>query len=408
MDKKKKSKKKIGKANPLFYAAIYAFFKHKYTKKYNITFDKSAIKGLKGPAVVIATHTCDKDHILSALTLYPLRPTYIVSEHFIHDRSSAGLLKPLHVITKKMFTPDPTTIMKVMRAKRENAVIVIFPEGRLSCYGHTLPVAEGTAELIKKLGVPLYIWKADGAYLTFPKWRNKGDDRPGKINSSVKLLLSAEEVAAMDTKDIKSITEAAVLHDDELAMQGVEYRSDTMAEGADKVLFKCPNCLKEGTITTEGRHIRCECGLDAELDNFYRLHNAPFERLNEWFEWQQTSIDTETEFMKTEARLGCCGEDGFMNPNAGEGEVYMDKDVFRMKGTLHGEPIEFSIASEKIGAFPISPGDHFDIYHEGRLIYVYPKPDLRATVKWVCFLDNLMDKKRAEKEKTAKKEALTV
>ncbi len=408
MNKKKKSKKRIGKANPLLYALLYAILKRRYTKKYNIAFDKSAVKSIKGPAVVVATHTCDNDHILSALTLYPVRPTYIVSEHFIHDRSSARLLKPLHVITKKMFTPDPTTIMKILRAKRENAVIVIFPEGRLSCYGHTLPVAEGTAELIKKLGVDLYIWKAEGAYLTFPKWRNKGDDRPGKINASVKLLLTADEVIDKDISEIREITENAILHDDELAMPGVEYKSDTMAEGADKVLFKCPSCLKEGTLTTKGRYIRCECGLDAELDGFYRLHNSPFERINEWFEWQQASIDTETEFIRAKARLGCCGENGFMDPYAGEGEVYMDKDIFRMEGSLHGEKIEFSISSEKIGAFPISPGDHFDIYHDGKLIYVYPEPDLRSTVKWVCFLDNLMSKKRAENEKSAKKEPITV
>ena len=49
-----------------------------------------------------------------------------------------------------MFTADISTIKNILRAKKENAVIVMFPEGRLSCYGHTLPIAEGTAELIKK------------------------------------------------------------------------------------------------------------------------------------------------------------------------------------------------------------------------------------------------------------------
>ena len=82
-DKKKKKNNKIGKANPLLYAMIYAALKRKYTKKYNITFDKEAVKNIKGPAIVIATHTSDQDHILSALTLYPVRPTYIISEHFI-------------------------------------------------------------------------------------------------------------------------------------------------------------------------------------------------------------------------------------------------------------------------------------------------------------------------------------
>ncbi len=400
MNKNKKSKKRIGKINPLLYTAVYAVLKRKYTKKYGINFDKNIVNDIKGPAIVVATHTCDVDHILSALTLYPVRPTYIVSEHFMHNPSTAKLLKHMHVITKKMFTPDVSTIMNIMRAKSENAVIVIFPEGRLSCYGHTLPVADGTAELIKKLGVDLYAWKAEGAYLSFPKWRDKGDDRRGTINASVKLLLSADEVLAKDVDEIKEITEKAILHDDELAMQGVEYKCDDIARGVDKILFKCPKCMKEGAITAGENHIRCECGLDATLDSFYRLHGAPFTRINEWFEWQQASIDTENESLASKARLGCCKDDGFMDGYAGEGDIYLDKDVFKLSGTLHGESIDFSINPEKIGAFPITPGDHFDIYHNGKLIYVYPEPDQRSTVKWICFLDNLMSKKKADKADT--------
>ena len=389
MDKKKKTNTKIGKVNPLLYATLYPIFKRKYTKKYNITYDKKIAKEIKGPAIVVASHTCDMDHILSALTLYPVRPTYIVSEHITRNPSTAKLVKLMHVITKKMFTADISTIKNILRAKKENAVIVIFPEGRLSCYGHTLPVADGTAELIKKLGVDLYAFNADGAYCTFPKWRNKGEDRIGKIHLSVRRLLTAEEVEATDVAEIREITEKAIFHDDEVAMQGVEFKCDTMANGVDKILFKCPKCLQEGGITAEGNHIRCSCGLDATLDTFYRLHDAPFASVNEWFAWQQDSIDTETECLSTKARLGCCGEDGFMDPQAGEGEVYMDKDVFKLSGTLHGEKIEFSTKTERIGAFPITPGEHFDIYHNGKLLYIYPLPDLRTSVKWVCYLDSL-------------------
>jgi hypothetical protein len=282
-----------------------------------------------------------------------------------------------------------------MRAKKEGAVLVIFAEGRLSSYGHTLPVADGTAELIKRLGVDLYAWKAEGAYLTFPKWRDKGDSRQGKIRSSVKLLLTADEVSKASVDEIREITAKAIENDDELAMAGVEYKSADISRGVDRILFKCPNCLKEGTITAGEGHIRCECGLDATLDSFYRLHNAPFERINEWFEWQQNSIDVETESLYTRATLGCCGKDGFMDANAGEGEVYMDKDIFKLSGTLHGEPIEFSIQSDKIGAFPVSPGDHFDIYINNKLVYVAPA-EPNSTVKWVCFLDRLNEVRKTE------------
>lgn len=392
--KKKRSKKKIGKANPLLYALVYRILKWKYTRKYNITYDKSIVKDIKRPAIVVASHTCDVDHILSALTLYPIRPTYIVSEHFMHNKKTAGLLKLMHVITKKMFTPDVSTIRNILRAKAEGAVIVIFPEGRLSCYGHTLPVADGTAELIKKLGVDLYSWSADGAYLSFPKWRDKGDARRGEIHTSVKRLLSAEEVSSKSVCEIREITERAILHDDERAMSGVEFKSDSIASGLDRILFKCPKCKKEGTVKACGDKITCECGLDATLDSAYRLHGAPFESVNEWFEWQQESIDTDNEVIKSPVRLGACGTDDYMDEYAGEGEVYLDKEIFRLKGTIHGEPIEFSVKTERIGAFPITPGEHVDIYHDGRLIYIYPLPDTRMSVKWVCYLDNLNAKRK--------------
>ena len=397
MAKKKKTNQKIGKINPVLYTALYRYFKPKFTKKYHMTFDNDIVKDIKGPAIVVGTHSCDMDHILSGLTMYPIRPTYIVSEHFMRNRSTARLMKFAHVITKKMFTPDVSTIKNILRAKKENAVLFIFPEGRLSCYGRTLPVTDGTAELIKKLGVDLYAWKAEGAYCTFPKWREKGEDREGKIHASIKRLMTADEVVKADVDTIRKITEDAIRHDDEVAMQGVEFRCENMANGVDKVLFKCPNCMQEGTISTEGNHIRCTCGLDATLDNYYRLHNAPFGCVNEWFEWQQNSIDTETECLQTKARLGCCGEDGFMDPQAGEGEVYMDKDVFKLTGTMHGEAVDFTIKTEKIGAFPITPGELFDIYINGKLVYIYPMPDSRTSVKWVCFLDKLMEQKRLGK-----------
>lgn len=390
---KKKKPKEIGKVNPILFKLLYAVLKPIYTRKYNITYDNEIVKDIKGPAIVVATHTSNEDHILSALTLYPVRPTYIVSEHFMRNKKTAMLLKLAHVITKKMFTPDVSTIINVMRAKKENAVIVIFAEGRLSCFGRTLPIAEGTAELIKKLGVNLYSWKAEGAYLSIPKWSEKGGERKGQIKSSVKLLLTAEEIAERSIDEIKETVANAVYNDDELAMEGIEYKCEDMTRGVDKILFKCPKCLREGTITAGENHIRCDCGLDATLDNFYKLHDAPFETVNQWFEWQQNSIDTETESIFTKARLGTPGEDGFMDPNAGEGEVYIDKNEFRLSGTLHGEKIEFSTAPEKIHAFPVAPGDHFDVYHGGKLIYVYTQPDLRACVKWVCFLDKLMEEK---------------
>ena len=72
-DKKQKKKRKVGKVNPVLYALVYAFANPYFTLKYSIKFDKEAVRSMKNkPSVVLATHTCDMDHILSAMTLYPI------------------------------------------------------------------------------------------------------------------------------------------------------------------------------------------------------------------------------------------------------------------------------------------------------------------------------------------------
>ena len=95
--------------------------------------------------------------------------------------------------------------------------------------------------------------------------------------------------------------------------------------------------------------------------------------------------------------FGSCGEDGFMVPDAGFGHVSIDKEEFKLTGEIFGAPIDFSVKTDRIGAFPVSPGDHIDIYHEGKLIYIYPQPDLNASVKWVCYLDKFNADKAALK-----------
>lgn len=80
----------------------------------------------------------------------------------------------MHVIPKKMFCPDIKTILSIMRAKESGNLIVLFPEGRLTCFGHSLQVTDGTADLVKKLAVPVYMISEDGAYKSFPKWGQSG------------------------------------------------------------------------------------------------------------------------------------------------------------------------------------------------------------------------------------------
>lgn len=393
MAKKKNKQKKIGRPNPFLYALLYCFFRPFYALRYGVRFDNATVRGIKGPALVIAPHTSNKDHWLIGMALYPTRPTFVVSEHFMRNKFTRFFMKLAHTVTKKMFCADVSTVMNLLRAKREGNVIVLFPEGRLSCNGRTGKLTEGTAALAKKLGVDIYRVAADGASLTFPKWAKK--PRKGRIVLTGEKLMTAEEVASASLEELEERLQAAIVHDDASVMQGIYYRSKQMAEGLDGVLYRCPNCGAEFALTTKGDTISCPCGMQARLTPDYRMEGVPYSTILEWYDAQAETVDPDVP-MTSEVRVGTPDEEsGLMNPEAGSGVARMDRSAFSFDGEVNGEKLSFSIPLAHLAALPITVASHFDVYYANRLYYIYPQPDERTSVKWVAWLDRLKAEENA-------------
>ena len=198
----------------------------------------------------------------------------------------------------------------------------------------------------------------------------------------------------MPTEDVRALIGRSLLHDEETAMAGVRYRAKDLTEGLDGILYTCAQCGSVGTTTAGGNRIRCTaCGLDAELDGYYRLHGAPVGSINEWFYRQQNGIDLSVP-LTSEVRIGTVGDDGLMCENAGHGVATLNREEFTLSGEVFGEVLSFRLTPEQIGAFPITVGKHFDVYYHNRLYYVYPLPDMRATVLWVSYMDRLAEEAR--------------
>ncbi|MBQ8175102.1 MAG: 1-acyl-sn-glycerol-3-phosphate acyltransferase [Clostridia bacterium] len=393
MSSAKKKQKKIGRINPVLYWFVYHILYPLYRHRYGLTIDRSGIADLKEPALVVASHTSNKDHWLVGMALYPLRPNFVISEHFMAKPMLRPILHLAHIITKKMFCPDVSTIMNVLRAKREGNTVVLFPEGRLACNGRTGRVTEGTAALVKKLGVPVYAVTANGASATFPKWAK--DPRHGKIHITTEKLLSPEEVATLSLAEIEAKIQKAITHDDMAIMSGVRYKCKKTAEGLDGILYRCPTCNREFSMKTQGRRIFCtECSFSAELDETYRFHGAPFDRILEWYDWQVAQIDLEKDELSCEAVIGAVDKKGNMDTQAGRARIRMNRDSFTLEGTVFGCPVSFTRDTVGIVGFPITVGAEFDIYHNNTLYYMYPQPDSRTSVKWVSFLDRVVEESR--------------
>ena len=389
----KTTKKIIKKPNPFLYYLASLIIAPYLKFKLHTSYDRSGIRDIETPSIVVCPHVSNIDFLLVAVALFPHRPTFVVSQHFMAKPKIRRILEIMHVIPKKMFCPDVKTILNIMRAKESGNIIVIFPEGRLSCFGHSLQVTDGTAELIKKLGVSVYTICENGAYKTLPKW-GKAGTRPGRIEVTSAKLIDSSDLANMTVDEINTVLDQAILHDEDAILTDVTYKCKSPALGLDGILYKCPECLSEFETVSDDHSITCRrCGFSASLDEKYRLSGGHFERINDWFFWQESLIDLDTP-LETDCLVGTTDTDGYMDMKAGKGHITMDRENIHFVGTCCGESLEFTESTSVIKGFPSSVGSHFDIYHKKQLYYIMPQPDPRVSIKWVAYLDKLTKERK--------------
>ncbi|MBQ3935250.1 MAG: hypothetical protein II715_05460, partial [Clostridia bacterium] len=230
-----------------------------------------------------------------------------------------------------------------------------------------------------------------------------GLPRKGKIRVTTKQLFTEDQLKSMDVSEIRDRLAEELLHDEEQAMAGVPYRCKDTTEGLSKILYTCPSCLSEDTIVSGENRVRCvKCGMTAQLDETYRLTGCRFRSINEWVDWQSSRIDTESFRIDTPVILDAVNEKGNMVHEAGQGRLVYDRNVFELHGTLFGVPLDFSVKSEKIPAFPVTPGHHFDIYDRGHLLNIVPQ-NPSDVIRIASFCDRL----REENEKAVRGETVS-
>ena len=384
----KTTKKVIKKPNPFLYYLASLIIAPYLKFMLHTTYDRSGIRDIETPSIVVCPHVSNIDFLLVAVALFPHRPTFVVSQHFMAKPKIRRILEIMHVIPKKMFCPDVKTILNIMRAKESGNIIVIFPEGRLSCFGHSLQVKDRPADNKKKLKNLQYTICENGAYKTLPKW-GKAGARPGRIEVTSAKLIDSADLADMTIDEINAVLDQAILHDEDAILTDVTYKCKAPALGLDGILYKCPECMSEFETVSDDYSITCRrCGFSARLDEKYRLSGGPFERINDWFFWQESLIDLDTP-LETDCLVGTTDSDGYMDMKAGQGHITMDRENIHFTGTCYGQPLEFTESTSIIKGFPASVGNHIDIYHKKQLYYIKPQPDSRVTIKWVSYLDKL-------------------
>lgn len=392
---KKKPTPKIGKPAAWLYHPAYFFVSLFYRIRYRVHINKKALKGLKGGAVVLATHTSNYDHVLTAMALYPRRVTFVMSEHFYANKLLRPFLRLMHTIPKKMFCPDTRSVLSMIRAIREGNTLLLFPEGRLTCYGKSLGITPGTAELVRNLGVPVYTITAEGAGKTFPKWAKK--PRIGRIEVNLSKLFDGAELKDMSLDAIEQKIAAAIEHNAWESLPDANFKTRDAALGLDGILWRCPECGAEHSLICENNSIICNnCSLKATIDAHGQISGVDGIRtVADWYEQNASTLDLDTP-LTSECSVGVTDGDpkidGVMRRGVGHGRMTLSREGFEFVGEIGGEETHILLLDKNCpGALPISVGDHFDVYYGGKLHFFTPLPDPRDSVKFVAYKDSLAE-----------------
>ncbi len=378
----------VKKRHKFFTGLLRPFFRLHFHHKYNL---KSTYhKELKGRQfLVIANHSTTMDPFLVG-GLFPFPLYYLASSDLFIKPLVGGFIKHLvNPIPINKSRQDMKPILNAIQVAREGGSICVFPEGNRTYSGKLGHMDKSITKFIKFLKLDVAIVNIVGGYGTDPRWSYDGNIRKGQMSIDIKKIVKYDEVKNIDNEDLFKMIR------DELSCDPIpstnHYRSKRCAEGLERILYKCPNCLKWESIFTKGQHVYCKyCDLDVTYnDNLTFTSNGELYKLNtvsSWYDWQLNELDKtnlekdETMFSAKDVNLFTC--------RIGKGR----KRIFK-KGYLGISQEEIAFRNKKdsidikiddIQAFTCMGRKKFNFYIDDVIYQVKGKKDL-ATLKFMHY-----------------------
>ena len=374
-----------------FYAVLARspFFGPKYHVTYKVIDD---INKYKGPAFIIWNHQSRRDYLFLKNLIAPHKFNMLAGYQEFFRKKFVSLFKVAQVIPKKNFTNDPKSIRAMDSIIKSGGTIAFSPEGTSSIFGHNQPIVSGTGRFLKYYHVPVYFMKLEGAYLTSHKVCI--DDRIGKVNATLSLLFTPEDLKRMEPDEIDLKINEAFHHDDykwnKTARVKYKTKGRIMTNMQD-MLYKCPRCGAELQMDAHGNMIKCEnCGNGATMDDYYDFHPFDetcklFDTPTDWVDWERVQViheirDNPDFFLEEEVEIGKLPEYKPVKDNnatsipCGHGKIRFDHQGIHFDGVKDNEPWHFDLSYSVIYS-PIIENDltQFELYVDKMVYDFKPK-----------------------------------
>ena len=368
---------------------------------------RNEIKGVKGPFVVIANHEAALDFVNLIGATYR-RMTFVISKSFFSTLPVRGFLKKLGVIPKQQFQTSADDLKMMKRVVDAGQPVVIYPAGLMCEDGLSTPIPAATYKFLKWLGVDVYVARTQGTYFVMPKWSKKL--RPGRTYMDIYRLFTKEELTAMDLDQIRQKTDGALLYDayeEQEALQ-VHYRNGSNIQGLENVLYQCPNCGEEFTMSTARPDtISCtHCGYTQRSDAYGFLHKhgsvgAEIRHVSNWSRWiyeeLKARVDAQSEqTISCRTKIHMVDDKRHKFMEVGSGTVTLMPGKFLLEGILGGVPLCKEISVGNVPTLPFSPGKHLEL-QDGATIYRCVLEDGKLVMKFINLLKIFYERNQTRK-----------
>ena len=384
--------KKPKKQSP-FFRKLMKILSQKEMKEISFSCTQEGMERIgKGePCLFLMNHSSFTDLQIAATLLSDRQYHIICTRDGFVGRE--GLRRSLGCVPTEKFVTDIRLVrdMKYCFEKLHSSIL-LFPEASYSFDGSTTPLPDSLGKFVKMMKVPVVMIRTHGAFLRDPLYNNL-KKRNVRVSCEMKLLYTADEIASADPEAVRETLRAAFAYDHfrEQDENGIVVSEPFRAEGLERVLYRCPSCLTEGSMHGEGTTITCShCGKTYELGETGRLRalegDTEFAYVTDWYAWERGCVRRQIEAglyrMQEEVDILILKDMKSMY-RVGSGTLTHTAEGFRLTGCggeldyFQDAALSYSLYADyywyEIGDM-ISIGDHTCQY------YCFPKNQQKANV----------------------------
>ena len=281
-------------------------------------------------------------------------------------------------IAKQQGRSDLYTIRAISQALKDGDTVGLFPEGTRTWDGESIGFDKAIAKLIKILRVPLVIVSLEGIYATKPRWADK--KRVGSPKIRVLPPLSKEAIASMSKEEVYSylVENLSFSYRKWQEENHTPFKGKAQAEGLQRVLYLCPDCMSYSSLQTKKDSISCsKCAMTARLDAYDRFTTLqgtnPFIDVPQWHEWETEQLCKHLQNAKPNIPLFPPSK-GVLYQKGEDGKLFTLSKNFTLSATSEGiqvvcnNPVtatEFYFS--KMQSMIINSKNTVEFYHDDKL-----------------------------------------